>query len=615
MSITYNDLFAQIVEQIEKYSAYPTDADPWKGQQSLTNVAAPVLFSGAVSSASTGGIYDALANLLVGINPSRIKSGLTVEATDPNTNKVIVRAGEGSAGSKMFSLTKDVTIDVPFDSNTEVFYVNLFENGVRIERNTYLNRVLLAKIIIPKPNITNIVKDNALEGDSWDAYIINLKEYILHGDAYGNLEEDSIELLRNNIGDILADNLIGNIRLSENLKVINTAGSIELDSNALKVKDENENILSKFNKDGIFIYDATGIEMARFTGTEASIGNISIVKNAIQSKNFVSGSIGFQLLDDGNVEFNDLTVRGTIYATAGEIGGFTIESDKLYGGTIQTGENVSEGQNGVKLDSTGLSVYDDVLGRVAYFPSDGSAPSISSGTITEVTYEISTNSVLRTSETVGDGSSASWGILINNTGLYGCEANQTLGNANLKALIDGTVRLEGTIYATSGEIGSVTITPTKLSGGLIEGSTIRGSIFENSATLPKIVLDSTGIHYQATTNIGKYGVSGSGGVGFQYGDGTLYGTGLRASLLGTNLPPIAILAEDTYADIRTYNRLSTPSSGDHVLGDILCIDGYINYCVFANSPGTFVPIGGIVENRSNDNGCTQTGRIWFRTDV
>lgn len=51
----------------------------------------------------------------------------------------------------------------------------------------------------------------------------------------------------------------------------------------------------------------------------------------IQSSNFSSGVSGFQIHGNGNAEFNNVTVRGTVYATAGNIGSLLIS-----GGNLQT---------------------------------------------------------------------------------------------------------------------------------------------------------------------------------------------------------------------------------------------------------------------------------------
>ncbi len=50
----------------------------------------------------------------------------------------------------------------------------------------------------------------------------------------------------------------------------------------------------------------------------------------IQTSNFVTGSTGWQIKGNGDAEFNNVTIRGTIYATAGDIGGWVIEAGYIY---------------------------------------------------------------------------------------------------------------------------------------------------------------------------------------------------------------------------------------------------------------------------------------------
>ena len=146
-----------------------------------------------------------------------------------------------------------------------------------------------------------------------------------------------------------------------------------------------------------------------------------------------------------------LTIEGIINASSGTIGGFTIGATEMYGGIIKTAATVGAGSTGVIMDTDGLRGYDSVLGNTFELPTDGGAPTFSSGIINETIYEISTNAVLRTSSTVGDGSASSAGVLINNAGIYGCKANQTLAAANVKILTDGTIAL------TCSETDAITI--------------------------------------------------------------------------------------------------------------------------------------------------------------
>lgn len=152
-----------------------------------------------------------------------------------------------------------------------------------------------------------------------------------------------------------------------------------------------------------------------------------------------------------------ITEAGAISATSGAIGGFTITATALYGGIIKTALDVSLGQSGVIMNTAGLRGYDSVLGLVFNIPTDGSAPTFSSGIINNTVFNVNTNAVIRTSATVGDGTVNSAGILINNTGIYACEASQLLASANVKIGVDGSASFKGTITALSGTFGPWTI--------------------------------------------------------------------------------------------------------------------------------------------------------------
>lgn len=133
-----------------------------------------------------------------------------------------------------------------------------------------------------------------------------------------------------------------------------------------------------------------------------------------------------------------VTLAGVLKAESGTIGGTTITDTTLYGGIIQTSATVGAGSNGVIMDTSGIRMFDDTLGMVVNLPSDGSRPTFASGDITLTNFLIDTELCIRTADTVGDGSINSAGILINNAGIFACGASQTLANANVKILIDGS---------------------------------------------------------------------------------------------------------------------------------------------------------------------------------
>src|SRR3990167_6084644 len=145
-----------------------------------------------------------------------------------------------------------------------------------------------------------------------------------------------------------------------------------------------------------------------------------------------------------SVDMQGNVIAQQVDFTGGTIGGFTITSTSLYGGIIKTAETVGAGTTGVIMDTAGLRGYDSVLGNTFNLPTDGSAPTFSSGVINSTIFEINTNAVLRTSSTVGDGTANSAGILINDTGIYGVAANKLTADANIRILTDGSGFFSGT---------------------------------------------------------------------------------------------------------------------------------------------------------------------------
>jgi len=89
------------------------------------------------------------------------------------------------------------------------------------------------------------------------------------------------------------------------------------------------------------------------------IGDFFITKGFIRSKDYVDGSSGWTINDDGSAQFSDVTVRGTIYASLGEIGGIEIgsdylQSDNYVGGLLG---------KGFKLSSNGDAEFQNIKAR------------------------------------------------------------------------------------------------------------------------------------------------------------------------------------------------------------------------------------------------------------
>jgi hypothetical protein len=313
--------------------------------------------------------------------------------------------------------------------------------------------------------------------------------------------------------------------------------------------------------------------------------NLNVVTGYLKSNNYYAGVNGWKFDNAGNLEANSASIRGSIYANSGLIGGWVIDDDGLYYngiGTpaIKTSTFVGAGANGVIMDKDGIRGYDSVLGEVFNLPSDGSAPEFSYGSISESIFEINTNAVLRTSSTVGDGSSNSEGVLINNTGLYACAANQSIADANVRILRDGSGYFKGTINASS-------IVSSEIYGTNIYGGNIVGGTFKTSVSGQRTEINTEGITMYNGSSGAAYGDSD-----YLYGDASrTYGTGVLAYINSSlRAVPIYIQAEQSVADIHLVNRGGDPVGVSEV-GDLAVVSGKLKICTVGGEPGTWVCVG------------------------
>jgi len=226
-----------------------------------------------------------------------------------------------------------------------------------------------------------------------------------------------------------------------------------------------------------FIQDlqVTSAKIANLAVDDAKIANLSAAKLTIgdgtvggnlKSSNYVAGSAGWILQPNGYAEMQNAVVRGTVYATAGEIGGITIASN-----AVRAGQSAYNTGTGFHLGSDGrLSLGNSAGNRLTW---DNTSLAIT-GALTATT--IATNS--------GKFAVSSGGLL-------------TATEANIS----------GAITATSGSFtGSIT-------GSTINStSSLNGVTGTFSGTLTANAIDAVN-----TINIAGNAVSvvnsGSGGAG------------------------------------------------------------------------------------------------------
>lgn len=85
------------------------------------------------------------------------------------------------------------------------------------------------------------------------------------------------------------------------------------------------------------------------------------VGEVISSANYVAGKSGWSISGNGAAEFSNVTVRGTVYATAGELGGLIVGAASL------RTANFSSGQTGWMIGSNGYAEFNyiKVRGEIA----------------------------------------------------------------------------------------------------------------------------------------------------------------------------------------------------------------------------------------------------------
>lgn len=72
----------------------------------------------------------------------------------------------------------------------------------------------------------------------------------------------------------------------------------------------------------------------------------AFIRGTVQSSNYGAGNAGWQIHYDGNAEFNNAVLRGTVYATGGWFQG-TVYADKMVGGVYSYAGKDSQANSGV----------------------------------------------------------------------------------------------------------------------------------------------------------------------------------------------------------------------------------------------------------------------------
>lgn len=297
------------------------------------------------------------------------------------------------------------------------------------------------------------------------------------------------------------------------------------------------------------------ITMSSLTGG-VSLGNDNYLANTKTS--YADTATGFWLGNIGGAaRFNignateymkwtgsALQVKGDITATtitadSGTIGGWTLTASKLSatGIDIDSANNRIRAYSGLhytELSASGITAYSDTLGlNTVSIPSDGSSPTLSSGTVKEFTIEMYTTGVIQTDSNVP----VNGGIRITKDYLqaYAPGALKTQISAATGAIQiftdttgqriemnpgnDNEFHFYGVTYGTTVEeaatIGISTVGSDTVIGrfGTVNSTKIGVySLSNSSIAIRGISSSSYGVYGSSTTGVGVYGESNSTGI-------------------------------------------------------------------------------------------------------
>ena len=184
-----------------------------------------------------------------------------LEITTVDNKNIKITAGSGiTPGKELLVLGYDVVVNAALPLDLGVYYVVLEkDNNISIRDTEVELGVTVSKLIIQN-SISVMVYDDR-END-FDGYVFSAREETFSNDF--KINDSTIPQLRNFMTELLASNLIGEIRLNENLTLSNDRGTMQASSESIQ------------------FFNNAGAELAKYGGTEARIGNIILELSLLQ---------------------------------------------------------------------------------------------------------------------------------------------------------------------------------------------------------------------------------------------------------------------------------------------------------------------------------------------
>jgi hypothetical protein len=360
--------------------------------------------------------------------------------------------------------------------------------------------------------------------------------------------------------------------------------------------------MAKFNKNGTFFYDTDGIELAKFSVDEARVGNIKILKNAIQSGNYSADDEGFKIDDAGKAEFENVKIRGILKTTVFEkdtlssVGGnVLISSSDVLDADLDTDSNtmtitgddtfevgdilrIKDGEDDEWLEVTAVvsaTEYTVCRDKADEYESGVTTPDWKKGTAVVNYGKPNEGTILLTSS---ENQSPYIDFFVHSGSPWDSITKKTrIGK------LDGIPGASGWgIWGGDGYLGALEVIDTI---GISSSGAIRSNLI---GSYPYVEFSQSGLMLKDSDTGGTYGTA-------VYGTDK-YGYGALAWILNSTFKiPFVVLKEPNagasdVADLRLYNRSDNPG-GKAEVGDLAVVNGVLKICTSAGTPGTWTSAG------------------------
>ena len=293
-----------------------------------------------------------------------------------------------------------------------------------------------------------------------------------------------------NVGSLSATKITaGTLNISTGMTIVSdgtaTAPQFEVDKDGVTIRDDSGNIVLQVNGSTATL-NADYIDVNGLTATEITVGtgngvvrvgnypnSTSPTFQGIWGGNANPSSAAFTLNTSGILTATSASISGSVSASSGAIGGWAIDSDKIYKATavspyitgIYTGTSASSGLTffAGAATSTGTSAAFSVTNAGAVTATNANI----TGTISASAGQIGGFTIGATSLTAGSGATA---VGISPASYPFFAGSSTASTAPFSVTSAGVLTatsasITGSVTANSGAIGGWTLSSTSLTGG------------------------------------------------------------------------------------------------------------------------------------------------------